>query len=278
MRVYQLSSDNQDQLFYDNMEHNYPMYFENQFNGVPVERWGGIKFYSTKGLDLDMIALSAGTLALSKKAIVATQDLLADKVEPLPLEHDSLELFAINVLNVVPALDRSRTELRLWPDGGIRKITRHAFSQEIIKDCAIFKIPEFISTYIFVTDAFRERVLQHGLTGFRFNELWDSAAIPADKEMQRQLYLDRLAEIERTKGQEYSFAEVIERMRKKNKAAVSGKQKLQLDENDSLLIGDLLEDTLTYAWMDPIYIPPIFLDMKWHLVEKEPELKLGRQK
>ncbi|WP_217592459.1 DUF1629 domain-containing protein [Cohnella sp. GbtcB17] len=278
MRVYQLNSDNQDQLFYDNMEHNYPIYFANQFNGVPVERWGELKFHSTKGLDLDMIALSAGTLALSKKAIMATQDLLADQVETLPLEHDSLELFAINVLNVVPALDRSRSEIRLWPDGGIRMITRYAFSQEMIKDCAIFKVPEFISTYIFVTEAFRERVLQHNLTGFRFIELWDSEANPAAKEMQRQRYLERLAEIERTKGPEYSFAEVTERMRKENKAAISGKQKLQLDENDSLLIGDLLEDTLTYAWMDPIYIPPIFLGMKWHLVEKEPELKLGRQK
>ncbi|MFD2330784.1 imm11 family protein [Cohnella sp. GCM10020058] len=276
MKVYQLNSDHQDQLFYDNMEHNYPIYFENQFNGVPVERWGDLKFYSNKGLDLDIIALSAGTLALSKKAIVATQDLLADKVETLPLEHDSLELFAINVINIIPALDRSRSQLTLWPDGEIRKITQYAFSQEIIKDAAIFKLPEFITTYIFVTDVFRERVLQYNLTGFRFIELWDSETNSATEEMQRQRYLEKLAEIERTKGPEYSFAEVTERMRKENKAAVSGKQKLELDEKDSLLIGDLLEDTLTYAWMDPVYIPPIFLDMKWHLVEKEPVLKLGR--
>lgn len=258
------------------MGHNYPVYFENQFNGGPVERWGEIKFHSTKGLDLDMIALSAGIPALSKKAIAATQDLLGDKVETLPLDHDYFELFAINVLHVIPALDTSRSELKLWSDGRIRKIIQYAFSQDIIKDVAIFKIPEFISTYIFVTDVFRDRVLQHNLTGFRFIELWDSEANPATKEMQRQRYLERLAEIERSKGQEYSFAEVTERMRKENKAAVSGKQKLQLDENDSLLIGDLLEDTLTYAWMDPIYVPPIFLGMKWHLVEKEPILKLGR--
>ncbi|SFB49993.1 hypothetical protein SAMN05216312_110172 [Cohnella sp. OV330] len=276
MKIYQLISDKQDQLFYDNMEKSYQVYFENQFNGVPVKRWGDIKFYSTQGLDLDMIALSAGTPALSKRAVGATKDLLADKVETLPLEHDYFKLFAINVLHVIPALDRSRSQLTLWPDGGIRKITQYVFSQDIIKDAAIFKIPEFKSTYIFVTDVFRDRVLQHNLTGFRFIELWDSEADPTAQEMQRQRYLERLAEIEQ--GPAYSFAEVTERMRKENKAAVSGKQKLQLDENDSLLIGDLVEDTLTYAWMNPIYIPPLFLDMKWHLVEKEPELKFGRRK
>ncbi|SFB49999.1 hypothetical protein SAMN05216312_110173 [Cohnella sp. OV330] len=273
MKIWELKSDFRDRL-YCLTENGYRTYFSGQFAGEPIQKWdSNMEFDSEKRIAVDYPKFGSGIVILSERAVTVLKDLIESRGELLKLNHIRFAYYALNILNIVPGLDYKNSEITFFEDGSVWDIRKYAFELERVANESIFKIPERLSTQIFVTDTFRDCVLQHNLTGFRFIELWDSEADPAAQKMQRQRYLERLAEIERTKGPEYSFAEVTERMRKENKAAVSGKQKLQLDENDSLLIGDLLEDTLTYAWMNPIYIPPLFLDMKWHLAEKEPETR-----
>jgi len=50
----------------------------------------------------------------------------------------------------------------------------------------------------------------------------------------------------------------------------SGKWKLQTDDKGTVLLGTL-EDDLKYHWIDPIYIPSVLLDCKWHEVERSEE-------
>lgn len=47
------------------------------------------------------------------------------------------------------------------------------FKLNVIQDYPIFKIPEYKSLRVFVTDTFKEAVEANGLKGFTFELLWD---------------------------------------------------------------------------------------------------------
>ena len=80
--------------------------------------------------------------------------------------------FAINVLNVINCLDRSKAVLDIDEKyNKIKNISKYAFHKNKIEHERIFKILEKIFSEIFVTDIFKDKVEQAGLTGFRFADL-----------------------------------------------------------------------------------------------------------
>jgi len=81
-----------------------------------------------------------------------------------------------------------------------------------------------------------------------------------------QQYIDALSQIESYSGATAGWADAY-KLIQEGKAMASGQWKLQIEPQGNLLIGNLTSGG-QYGWIEPIYIPPILLDLQWHEVEK----------
>jgi len=75
-----------------------------------------------------------------------------------------------------------------------------------------------------------------------------------------------LLRLKKNKGEEFGWDEAVQIVRS-GKSVASGGWKLQAEMDGNLLTGKLKADG-SYSWVDPMFIPPILLDLKWHEVEK----------
>jgi len=116
-----------------------------------------------------------GILVFSIFAIEILNDLMKDCVELLGIDCDSGNYKIINLINVVDCLDYSKSVIQRYDDGErISNIKKYAFIPEKIFNQNIFVIPERPRSPVFVSNEFKNRVLESGLKGFKFEEIWDS--------------------------------------------------------------------------------------------------------
>ncbi|MFC4321426.1 imm11 family protein [Litchfieldia salsa] len=212
----------------------------------------------------------AGLLSVptfSERAINVLGDLFAGKVELLPLLTEvANSYYAGNVVNVLDCIDEDHAEVRLFDDGQVMKYTRYAFLEDKIKDEDLFKIlvhdsKRILKTKVFVSDRFREAVLEAGLKGFEFIEVWDSTN-----------YEKKISTVHEEKFLQdhsiewHTFELASELVRKHNKIVLSGEWAIRLGNEQQIQIGHMQEDG-TYLWLNPIYYPPVFIEMKWRILE-----------
>ncbi len=222
-----------------------------------------------RGKVSDQPHLVVGIPVFTKKAVDCLDDLMSGLVEYLPLVHEKYELYAINVLNQIAGIDYSNSKYKTFDDGTFYRFIEYAFKRDVIRGEHIFKIPEE-TTSVYVSDEFRNRVIEKKLKGFVFIEVWDSTVTPEIKEERKQRYAEMLQEIERTKGEEYSFDEAMDLV-DEGKAIASGKWKIQRDKTGETLFATL-EENLQYKWMSVSHYPPILIGMKWQVVERSTDI------
>lgn len=112
----------------------------------------------------------------SERALAALGELLEGRGErlELPVTDSEQQWRMFNITRLSEALDEDGSEIERFDDGRIMWIDRYAFHAELLAGETIFKLaPDPIHRY--VTDAFRRRVEQAGLTGF----VWDKRVWPA---------------------------------------------------------------------------------------------------
>ena len=91
------------------------------------------------------------------------------------MDYSKERYYAINVVQVIDCIDYKKAEcIRFKSSNRVMDFTKYAFKPEMVKGKHIFKIPEHPRAYVLVSDEFRNRVLNSGLEGFHFEELWDS--------------------------------------------------------------------------------------------------------
>jgi hypothetical protein len=74
---------------------------------------------------------------------------------------------------VVDALDEDRSELKRFPSSGrIMRVVRLALFPERVTGEVIFKVPQLLTSPIFVTDRFAQRIQERGLVGFDLQPVW----------------------------------------------------------------------------------------------------------
>ncbi|MBR0668540.1 hypothetical protein GXW71_29580 [Roseomonas hellenica] len=117
--------------------------------------------------------LGAVQLLLSARA----RDVLAPLLEPegefLPVEAAFGAYWIYNCLRSREALDEARSVAERFPDGDIKRITRHELRPEVIGQHAIFHLDGKTGIY-YATDRLVAAVERAGLTGFVFTEVWSS--------------------------------------------------------------------------------------------------------
>ncbi|PQP83690.1 hypothetical protein C0Q44_03095 [Paenibacillus sp. PCH8] len=192
---------------------------------------------------------------------------ISREAEFLPLIHDDLELYVVNVTNVLDCVDWTRSDVRTFSDGEWADFNKLVFDfSKIPDDTYMFKIKETATVKVFVTDLFKKVVDEHKFKGLNFSVVYDSEFTQEKEEEQQRLYDAALEEIERNKGQEYTY-DAARELVDQGEAMASGPWKMQLNQHGQFLQGELLKD-LSYQWMIPAYIPPVLLLKSWHKVKK----------
>lgn len=122
----------------------------------------------------DLQSFFGGVFAFNTRAIESLDSFLQGNVEYLPLEYSKGEYYLINVLNLLNGIDYNKSIITRFNDGSIMRFEKYAFSLDKVKGEHIFKIIDEPRKAPFVSDEFRNKVIQEGLTGFLFTEVWDS--------------------------------------------------------------------------------------------------------
>lgn len=163
--------------------------FEN-LTPIKEKDWNILRFDGTRLLDAwtpvavrvieereksDTPGLSGGIPVFSPKAVEVLKDLMEDSVEILPLRCRRGEYYAINVLNVLNCIDYEKAKFKRFQSSGrIMLFNKYTFKPECVKSEHIFKIIDEPARRPFVSDEFRNRVLDNELIGFKFELVWNS--------------------------------------------------------------------------------------------------------
>lgn len=115
---------------------------------------------------------------VSEKALTAMKSMVEGEAEFLPLVHPKDNFYILNVYNILNCLDSNVVEYTTFSDGNVKKYTKLAFRPEIISKSHIFKttyhdMPDVALNQIFVSDHFRNVVMESSLCGFNFTEVWE---------------------------------------------------------------------------------------------------------
>lgn len=189
----------------------------------------------------------------SEAAVHKLFEMLKGKAEILPYSHSKDKYYAINVTNLIDCIDVRNSVID--KDTVVPEITKFAFIEHLIEQETIFKIPQYKATHVFVTNRFRDYVIESNLTGFKFNEVWNSESTIPVPNIKLSL-----------KGPTYTYKEA-ELMVGQGKTLANEKWALQ-QHNNTVYLGQILEGTGEFFWIKPLFIPPALFDMEWYVVNR----------
>jgi len=203
---------------------------------------------------------------VSKRVREIIEPFVTNEVEFLPLIHDELELYMINVTNIIDCVDYNYSEVRLSV-GKMAGFTKIVFDfSKIPSETYLFKLKEVAKTKVFLTEKFKELIESHKIKDLDFFIEYDSEFTNEMELRQKQQYEAALSVLENYQGHEFSYEEARSKI-DRGLAVESGKWRMQRDDQGRLWLGQLRPD-LTYLWMRPMYIPPILLGYQWHEIER----------
>lgn len=139
-----------------------------------------VRFKGTKWVDVNSYLIMPLCNTKTKKALIC---LIENSVEWLPVnvqrKNKKMEInehFILHVTNMVDALDYENSAVRYSPydNQSIIWIDKFSFLEEKISGQHIFKLPEMPKNHVFVSDKFRNLVIDNGIIGWEFIEEWDS--------------------------------------------------------------------------------------------------------
>jgi hypothetical protein len=123
----------------------------------------------------DIPYLSPGKPVLTERAVKVLDEFLEGCVEILPLNYDLQNLYLINVINRIDSIDYKKSDIDYMRDGKrILSVNKYSFIKDKVENQHIFKILDQLWGTVFVSDEFRNKVIESGLEGFKFIEVWDS--------------------------------------------------------------------------------------------------------
>lgn len=110
----------------------------------------------------------------SQRAVDALGSVLRAHGELAPIDMDEpVQYFGFNPTTIVDVLDEARSEIVRFRDGRVLAVERHVLVESVVNLPAIFKIPQTRRNTTYVSQEFVRSVQQRGLTGFRFELLFE---------------------------------------------------------------------------------------------------------
>lgn len=119
--------------------------------------------------------LGSHALVLRQRAVKALGHTIEQCAELLPLEtDDEAELFVLNVLRVVDALDEERSSVVRFPSSNrVMRVTRPHFREAVIRGLDMFRLP-FRASPTYVSQGFVDAASAANLVGLDFRKVWSA--------------------------------------------------------------------------------------------------------
>ncbi|MFT3777544.1 MAG: hypothetical protein QM772_04555 [Ottowia sp.] len=110
----------------------------------------------------------------SEHAIQVLDLLLSEHGEFAAIALDEpVRYFGFNPTTIVDILDESRSDIVRFSSGRVMKVNKHVLLDSVTSLPPIFKIPQTRRNTTYVNEAFVTKVRDTGLTGFRFDLLFE---------------------------------------------------------------------------------------------------------
>lgn len=181
MQVFKVTVDpNEFQLLLPTSDSDY-VYDMLYIDGRPkADRWKELEMYIHNPLQKrgNFFALSnGGAIVCDKEAVAKLSHPFFTSVELLPVMlEDGTELYLLNVVDCVNALDQKESVFDYYKDGSKGRILEYVFHNNRFSESTIFKIPETVGTEIFtytgikdISEEFYYGYTRSGLSGLSFN-------------------------------------------------------------------------------------------------------------
>ena len=168
---------------YDDLEMVEPMTFEERqsFDGrSKINDWIPRKVQKMDSNSNLVLGDYSGYLfsAMTKRAVNILLPLMKENVEVLPLKCEYGEYYLINIITVLNCIDYEHAKYKMFSDQKrIMRFETYSFFEDKINQTHIFKIIDEPVRKPFVSDTFKNAVEEAGLTGFRFELVWDSKQV-----------------------------------------------------------------------------------------------------
>jgi hypothetical protein len=257
LKVWELTVTWENTILWEILKINPTKLQDYKFDGSYIDSWEDFLISFENKKMRDSIDAGIGRPAISKRALEILMHLLENKVQVLPLVHPKFEYFVLNVTNVIDAIDYERSTFRKLPSGRILTVKKHVFKSEYISNIDIFKVPYF-TTNVYVSDRFRQTVIDNNLSGFDFIELWDSKA-PIEEEL-----IEPIEWKDPNGSESMTFSEAMKLAETNGQIYRSGRWRMKFNEEGKLEIGEV-DNKGQVHYLVLIYIPPILLTQKWYL-------------
>ncbi|WP_339166461.1 DUF1629 domain-containing protein [Paenibacillus sp. FSL R5-0341] len=238
------------------------------FTGESMKhRWeSGLLLTRRKGRTKDIVHFDGLTPCFGQKTKKIIEPLIDGLVEFLPVQNNDTDLYLVNVINVIDALDLEKSDYSTF-EGRLMHINEYVFKPEIdYSQHPIFKVTQRPGSFPVVTDDFRNLILSSNLKGFEFIELWDSEFSDEMKHELEQKHKALIDLVDSLPGRRFNWNEAV-KLIEAGEAVANGKWKLQLSKKGVFIMGQL-EPSGEYFWVQPTYIPPTLLGKSWHIIEK----------
>ncbi|WP_028545103.1 imm11 family protein [Paenibacillus taiwanensis] len=265
MNIWETAFDPNNDCITTSDDNSSPYEHSEMYKGVRIrDNWVPFDVYTyQEGKHRDFINYFGGLPVVSKKTFECLEPHLKEVVEFLPLRHPEEEMYVMNIVNVIDALDYEKTAIRVLPCGSMEYFDNVYFVKDRIKaDEYIFKIPETVTSRPFVTDRFIELLDKYNIKGPHLNFRWSYESTCGISDTQIEQYYKVLKKL-RTQGnqEKFTFSQALMEI-KSNKTYRSGEYKLRIQYGDVRL--GTLTNECKIAWRRLHYITPKLEGLLWH--------------
>jgi hypothetical protein len=126
-------------------------------------------------VELPDFALLGVLPVFSIRAVEVLLPFLRANGELLPVRHRRAEYMLYNVTRVSDALDEELSTLTYFEGTRkVMKIDRYVFKSSVVEGLEIFRIPQLLRGFVFVTEPIATLVASTGLTGFNLLPVWST--------------------------------------------------------------------------------------------------------
>ncbi|MBL0393037.1 hypothetical protein JJ685_18000 [Ramlibacter monticola] len=109
----------------------------------------------------------------SQRAVDSLGAVLREHGELAPIQMSELvQYFGFNPTTIVDVLDEKKSQIKRFTDGEVMRVERHVLLDSVTSLPPIFKIPQTRRNTTYVNEMFVGLVQEKGLTGFRFEVLF----------------------------------------------------------------------------------------------------------
>jgi hypothetical protein len=130
MKIYRLLTNYENTALWENYLKEKSQYFPDGFNGKFLHSWGEVEITFQNKKIRDSISSLSELTVFSEKALKVLTPFFENHIQVLPLKNPNLSYCAINVTNIIDAINHNVSDLEKLPDGRTIQIKNHVFKEQ----------------------------------------------------------------------------------------------------------------------------------------------------